>query len=214
MALVDDVVTIVSLASATFFVVLSFGLLVRYREVSQRISASSDMGRDLWQALEQRMKKQDERILDVMGRLEVVQARVVATAAAQPPAPGEQTPLPQPVSPQLSSPVSREEPKSVTQHDDAQHQESQVTPSKSRESQPPPVSAPALQALDETHLAAMRLLGEGPRSTRQLTDALNKSREHTARMMKELFELGLVGRNASTKPFVYQLTDEGRKRLP
>ncbi len=29
--------------------------------------------------------------------------------------------------------------------------------------------------------------------------------------MKELFELGLV--NVATKPFVYQITDEGRHKL-
>jgi len=43
-----------------------------------------------------------------------------------------------------------------------------------------------------------------------LTDVLKKSREHTARTMKGLFERGLVARNDSTKPFVYQLTEEGK----
>jgi len=67
--------------------------------------------------------------------------------------------------------------------------------------------------LDETQLATLRLLAEGTKNTRQLTDTLKKSREHTARVMKELFELGLVRRNVATKPFVYQITDEGRHRL-
>jgi len=60
----------------------------------------------------------------------------------------------------------------------------------------------------------IRLLAEGQKNTRQLTDALQRSREHTARLMKGLFELGLVQRNNATKPFVYQLTDEGRRHLP
>jgi predicted transcriptional regulator len=67
--------------------------------------------------------------------------------------------------------------------------------------------------LDETQLAALKLLSDAPKNTRQLTDALGKSREHTARIMKGLFELALVGRNDSSKPFVYQLTDEGSRRL-
>jgi predicted transcriptional regulator len=62
-------------------------------------------------------------------------------------------------------------------------------------------------------LAAVKLLAESPKNTRQITDALKKSREHTARVMKELYEQGLVRRNDSTKPFVYQLTDEGRRHL-
>ena len=67
--------------------------------------------------------------------------------------------------------------------------------------------------LDETKVRALKLLGEGTKDTRQLTDTLDLSREHTARMMKELFELGLVRRNVATKPFVYQITDEGRRKL-
>ncbi|MDA4127526.1 MAG: hypothetical protein OK452_10065 [Thaumarchaeota archaeon] len=43
---------------------------------------------------------------------------------------------------------------------------------------------------------------------------MSESREHTARVMKELFDLGLVRRNVATKPFVYQLADrEGRRSL-
>lgn len=219
MALVDDVVTLVLLASAAFFVALSFGLLVRYREISQKISASSDMGHDLWQALEQRMKKQDERILDIMGRLEVVQTRMIAVAAANPPGVKEATRVLQPVSPQLAPPAPKEGSLGVTRRADAQQPESQVTVGGSQESRPNPVSVPVPapvkvpQIIDETHLAAIRLLGEGPKSTRQITDALGKSREHTARMMKELFDGGIVSRDSSTKPFVYQLTDEGRRRL-
>lgn len=68
--------------------------------------------------------------------------------------------------------------------------------------------------MDETQLAALNLLRETPKNTRQLTDALGKSREHTARIMKDLFESGLVKRNDSSKPFVYELTDDGRRRLP
>ncbi len=200
MALLDDYVTLALLASAAFFVALAFGLLLRYRQISQRISASSDLGRDLWHALEQRMKKQDERILDMMGRLEVVQSRVMAAAAAQV-APAVVS-LPPVVPPPTTSDESQRgvtEPPTVTQQP-----ESQQT---SRVSQPP---GEVLQ-LDETQLAAIKLLGEGPKNTRQLTDSLRKSREHTARVMKELFERGLVRRNDATKPFVYQLTEEGRR---
>jgi DNA-binding transcriptional ArsR family regulator len=203
MALVDDLVTGVLLASAAFFVALAFGLLIRYRQVSQKITASSDLGRDLWLALEQRMKKQDERILDVMGRLEVIQSRVLTAATVQvPPSPptastsaAQQSP-PQkvvvdvmPTVPPVQQPESQEE---------------------SRASQPPSNEI----RLDETQLKVIGLLAESPKNTRQLTDAIGMSREHTARLMKELFEGGLVSRNDATKPFVYQLNDQGRRHLP
>jgi hypothetical protein len=202
MALVDDVVTATLLASTTFFVALSFGLLFRYRQVSQKISASSDLGHDLWQALEERMKKQDERILDMMGRLEVIQSRLMtATAAASTPGTvvPERVVLQAPPQPERSLGVM--EPASSMQRAGSQP-ESQTSQTPRTETQ-----------LDETQLAAIKLLAETTKDTRQLTDALGKSREHTARLMKELFELGLVKRNDATKPFVYQLTDKGKNYL-
>lgn len=202
MALVDDSVTIALLASSAFFVALSIGLLLRYRQVSQRISASSDLGHDLWSALEQRMKKQDERILDMMGRLEVVQSRVMAAAAVH--IPTTLSPLP-PLTP-AAEPAEEKQDDVTGLIPSAQHPESQP------ESQESQASLKPLE-LDETQIAALKLLDETPRNTRQLTDIMKKSREHTARVMKELFEMGLVRRNDATKPFVYQLTDAGRSFL-
>ncbi len=199
----DDLVTAVLLAAAGFFVALAAGLLIRYRQASQKITASSDLGHDLWQALEQRMKKQDERILDVMGRLEVVQSRVLSAAAAQvpigpPPAPAS-APQPQPRQ-EVGADVM-----SLTQAE--RHAGSQPESRTSR--------APTAELrLDETQLRVIGLLAESPKNTRQLTDAVGMSREHTARLMKELFEAGIVSRNDATKPFVYQLTDGGRRYLP
>jgi len=77
----------------------------------------------------------------------------------------------------------------------------------------PPETPRPRGGLDETQMSALRLLAENPRDTRQLTDALKVSREHMARVMKALYELGLVSRDASSKPFVYQLTEEGRSHL-
>jgi len=202
MALVDDLVTVILLASTAFFVALAFGLLIRYRQVSQRITASTDLGHDLWQALEQRMKKQDERILDVMARLEVLQSRVLTAAAVQSPSSPSPTLTPTP-QPQPSQEV-------VTG----------VMPTTSLMQQPEsqletPISQmPAQEVpLDETQLKVVNLLAENPKNTRQLTDAIGLSREHTARLMKALFGAGVVARDDATKPFVYRLTDQGKRYL-
>lgn len=201
----DDVTTYALLTTSFFFVALAIALLFRYRQVSQKINASTDLGHDLWSSLEHRLKKQDERILDVMGRLEVVQARVMAAAVAQ--APSALSSLPQITPPATKSEEklgAAAEPSHITQQPESQEsQPSQAV------AEPPETE----RELDDTQLAALKLLGESPKDTRVLTDTLKKSREHTARMMKELFERGLVRRNDSTKPFVYQLTDEGRRHL-
>ena len=92
-----DYVSSVLIAASAFFVSLSIGLLVRYRLVSQEINQSSDLARDLWQALEQRMKKQDERILDAMGRLDAVQTHLLSPA----PTPVLVTEITHPVTPTM-----------------------------------------------------------------------------------------------------------------
>ncbi|MDG7008624.1 MAG: winged helix-turn-helix transcriptional regulator [Nitrososphaerota archaeon] len=200
-----DITTLVLLAISFFFVALSVGLLVKYRQISERANASTDLGRDLWSSLEQRLRKQDERILDMMGRVEVIQSRVtgasVALAAVGPSLP-PRTPPPGPRS--EAEPASSHIQGQIAQQPESQEQlPSQVVVANPKQ----------IAGLDETQLAALKLLSETSRNTRQLTDALGKSREHVARIMKGLFESGLVRRNDSSKPFVYELTDAGRLRL-
>ena len=174
--------TLAALASSAFFVALSFGLLLRYKQVSQRINASNDLGRDLWEALEQRLKKQDERILDMMGRFEVIQSRVSEKLVTR---------VPQPT----LAPVSSEELASVMDVH---------------------VTTPQLKSrivLDETELSVIKLLSVEPKSSVEIKELIGRTREHAARLMKVLFDLGLVTRNTSKKPFVYQLTETGRRYL-
>ncbi len=50
-------------------------------------------------------------------------------------------------------------------------------------------------------------------TTREVQRVVGRTREHTSRLMKKLFEEKLVDRDMSTKPFRYNITVEGRKRL-
>jgi hypothetical protein len=195
----DDYVTYLALGSSVFFVVVGFALMYRYRQVSQNLTKSSDLGKDLWSALESRMRKQDERILDLLARLEVLQARLppLSSSAREP------EPTKEPLQPE--TPQVRPGPAQVIR--DAAIEVTPVRP-------PEPHVASQPLRLDETQTAAISFLRESPRNTREITDFLRKSREHTARIMKTLFELGLVERNDATKPFVYQLTESGRRALP
>jgi CRP-like cAMP-binding protein len=171
-------------ASSAFFVALSFGLLLRYRQVSQKVNASTDLGRNLWEALEQRLRKQDERILDMMAKFEVIQSRLREKPVA---------PVPRPA----SSPASvGGKPVSVM--------DTYLT-------SPQPKSQ---TTLDETELSVIRLLDVKPRNSVEIKELIGKTREHAARLMKTLFDSGLVTRDTSKKPFVYQLTEAGRRYLP
>lgn len=59
----------------------------------------------------------------------------------------------------------------------------------------------------------LKLLMEGPKTSRQIEGLIGRSREHTARLMKKLFEMGYVTRDMASKPYIYTITDAGRTAL-
>ena len=59
----------------------------------------------------------------------------------------------------------------------------------------------------------LKLLSERPRTSREIQHAIGRTREHTSRLMKGLYEMNLVTRESNTKPFKYTITDAGRIKL-
>ncbi len=59
----------------------------------------------------------------------------------------------------------------------------------------------------------LRLITEKPMTSRDIQITIGRTREHTSRMMKKLFEEGLVERNMQTKPFTYKITEKGLTRI-
>ena len=59
----------------------------------------------------------------------------------------------------------------------------------------------------------LRLITEKPMTSRDIQVTIGRTREHTSRMMKKLFEEGLVERNMQTKPFTYKITEKGLTRI-
>ena len=54
---------------------------------------------------------------------------------------------------------------------------------------------------------------EVPLTSREIQRRINKSREHTSRLLKKLYSENIVMRDGSTRPFKYRITNEGRKLL-
>jgi predicted transcriptional regulator len=57
------------------------------------------------------------------------------------------------------------------------------------------------------------MLRENPMTTRQIQERVGRSREHTSRVMKGLYNSGFVIRDTSSKPFKYSITDTGLRQL-
>ena len=58
----------------------------------------------------------------------------------------------------------------------------------------------------------LRML-EVPLTSREIQRKINKSREHTSRLLKKLYSENIVMRDESVRPYKYKITDEGRKLL-
>jgi len=65
----------------------------------------------------------------------------------------------------------------------------------------------------ETERRVLESLLTGPKTSGQIREIVGRSREHTARLLKVLFERGFVVRNAVNKPYVYEITERGRSYL-
>jgi len=59
----------------------------------------------------------------------------------------------------------------------------------------------------------LKLITERPMTSRDIQITIGRTREHTSRMMKKLFEEGYVERNMKTKPFTYYITDKGKTKI-
>jgi len=56
----------------------------------------------------------------------------------------------------------------------------------------------------------LRLITDKPMTSRDIQITLGRSREHTSRLMKKLFEDGYVTRSTNSKPYTYSITEKGR----
>ncbi len=59
----------------------------------------------------------------------------------------------------------------------------------------------------------LKLLSRSPMTAREIQINTKKTREHTSRLMKRLYNESLVTRDIDNKPFLYKITDEGRRLL-
>ena len=59
----------------------------------------------------------------------------------------------------------------------------------------------------------LHLITEKRMTSRDIQITLDKSREHTSRLMKKLFDEGYVQRHRDTRPFTYSITEKGLEKI-
>ena len=188
MVLVDDVVVGLAAAVTTAMLVVLSVLLSRYRALVKDSTKSSDLAKNLWDAMNARLITQDTRIVDLMAKVEVYSVRSKG---------GLPAPSQNPVSRDVTRPISRVE--------------AQLSQLSQPISQPPATLPQSGNPTKDTDAVILRALMEGPKTSNQIRDIIDMTREHTGRLMKLLFTRGLVVRNDQNKPYVYEVTEAGRR---
>ena len=59
----------------------------------------------------------------------------------------------------------------------------------------------------------LKLLHNEPKTSNEIKNAISRTREHTSRVMKKLYEMNLVERDVKNRPFRYRLTEAGNNYL-
>jgi len=78
-----------------------------------------------------------------------------------------------------------------------------------------PVSTPSVPSIDHTNPTdyVLHLITNKTMTSRDIQITLKRSREHTSRLMKKLFDDGYVQRNIETKPYTYSITEKGKAKV-
>ena len=77
------------------------------------------------------------------------------------------------------------------------------------------VSTPNMTSIEHVSPTdyVLHLITNKAMTSRDIQITTKRSREHTSRLMKKLFESGLVQRNTETKPYSYSITEKGKMKI-
>ena len=174
----EDSMLVIASAVIVAALIISVMVLARFRLVAAQAVRSNDLAEDLWNSLESRLRKQDERIVDLIARVEITEVRSEMRKSS-------------------SSSILRD---------------TSTGNLKSGEPKLPSSGRSVMPSASVERIILERLI-EGPKTSTQIKTLIAKSREHTARLLKTMFDSGFVIRNNEKRPFVYEITDLGKRHL-
>lgn len=94
------------------------------------------------------------------------------------------------------------------------HRATAVTPEMKGEPVIPIKRDKAMAALTDTEISVLEMLtSEGPKTAPEIKERVHLSREHTARLMKKLYEEGYLEREIGKIPFSYSIKKEMERLL-
>ena len=77
-----------------------------------------------------------------------------------------------------------------------------------------PISRVPNMSSEDSVKHVLKLITKKPMTSRDIEVTFGgRSREHVSRLMKKLFDDGLVERNTTNRPYTYSITDSGKKHI-
>ena len=203
----DDITFVVACVALA---ITLFAYVILWRQVSRIKSVDSELdARALVQEFSQRSRRLEERLVDQKVRLEILELRQQKQNETL----SNRSVMLMPETSQFVVTKSLEpSPPSGRQ--------TYETPEKSELVPQMPLSEenrrPGSVLLVRSEMEALKFVlesGNKGATSRDIQTRIERSREHTARMMNALFKEGLVERSSEARPFTYRITEEGKQAV-
>jgi hypothetical protein len=212
---IGDYITVISLGISVVSIVLVIYLQSRWRKLTQvqnHVQPSEDNVYEVSAIVSEfgsRLKRLEEGLVDLKVKQEILDLRVARSSAN--PFRAEVKPL---VSSRSESSYLQAETSDLRSNSKMQADSSEIV------SRVPPSNkltqdTSEKKQLGGTELEALRIVfeGRGRISAKEIQQKIDRTREHTARMMSSLYREGLVERDITARPFSYSITQKGRDLL-
>ena len=183
MTLLDDFVVAGGATVITSASIVLGLFLIRYRQMVAESTKSTELAKSVYDSMNSRLAVMDARIIDLMVKVDVYSTKQGVNSIEVP----------------LKSMGPPQE--IVSQNPEPRIQREYTNRLLGGVGNP------------DTERQILTLLVGGSRTSNQINLVVGKSREHMGRLMKGLFERGLVVRNDRNKPYVYEITEAGRRYL-
>ncbi|HSA76768.1 MAG TPA: winged helix DNA-binding protein [Nitrosarchaeum sp.] len=92
---------------------------------------------------------------------------------------------------------------------------STISPKKTEVVKEEPKTVQRMPNLDHNNAIdyVLHLITDKAMTSRDIQITLKRSREHTSRLLKKLYDDGFVNRNTRTKPYTYSITEKGKEKI-
>lgn len=205
-----DIDIIYFIVTGIFFIVgflLSHLLKIRKKVVSQTVPLQRNDNLEILEVIENKKQLQIDNIIlklnDIQIRLDLLESKVSQSK--------NQSPYEHMVDNTIKNITDNYD--NTSHHNDINDITQQSIPKKSQIEK---VKSKTI-ILNDKHNATehyiLKIILKESLTSNEIKNAIGRTREHTSRLMKKLYELQLVDRDITTKPFKYKLTEQGKKYI-